>query len=227
MKRRIMALVLALAMALPLSGCGLLERGYGSVEPHSSSYYESGAANVLRAENNQDLVNDLLLLIGDYAAEGTIWLYPGEESLEAEQAIEDACQEVQRETPMGAYAVEYMTYTVSDDNRAYSEIKLTIGYRRTEAELKNVVHATSVSALHTLLTASYKKGQPNLNVMFQYNMPLRALAKMTSGAISMGMVDGIVLEAKGFWIIGLLKVIAEAVKNVILNAQMESRLRNS
>ena len=81
--------------------------------------------------------------------------------------------------------------------------------------------------LHTLLTASYKKGQPNLNVLFQYNMPLRALAKMTGGGISMGMVDGIVLEAKGFWIIGLLKVIAEAVKNVILNAQMESRLRNS
>ena len=81
--------------------------------------------------------------------------------------------------------------------------------------------------LHTLLTASYKKGQPNLNVMFQYNMPLRALAKMTSGAISMGMVDGIVLEAKGFWVIGLVKVILEAIKNIILNAQLESRLRNS
>ena len=81
--------------------------------------------------------------------------------------------------------------------------------------------------LHTLLTASYKKGQPNLNVMFKYNMPLRALAKMTSGAISMGMVDGIVLEAKGFWVIGLVKVILEAIKNIILNAQLESRLRNS
>ena len=57
--------------------------------------------------------------------------------------------------------------------------------------------------------------------------PLCALAKMTSGAISMGMVDGIVLEAKGFWVIGLLKVIVEAVKNIILNAQLESRLRNS
>ena len=81
--------------------------------------------------------------------------------------------------------------------------------------------------LHTLLTASYKKGQPNLNVMFQYNMPLCALAKMTSGAISMGMVDSIVLEAKGFWVIGLVKVILEAIKNIILNAQLESRLRNS
>ncbi len=168
MKRRIIALVLALAMALPLSGCGLLERGYGSVEPHSSSYYESGAANVLRAENNQDLVNDLLVLIGDCAAEGTIWLYPGEEALEAEQAIEDACQEVQRETPMGSYAVEYMTYTVSDDNRAYSEIKLTIAYRRTEAELKAVVHATSVSALHTLLTAAAGNDAAELVVQVGY-----------------------------------------------------------
>ena len=168
MKRRIIALVLALAMALPLSGCGLLERGYGRVEPHSSSYYESGAANVLRAENNQDLVNDLLVLIGDYAAEGTIWLYPGEEALKAEQAIEDACQEVQRETPMGSYAVEYMTYTVSDDNRAYSEIKLTIAYRRTEAELKAVVHATSVSALHTLLTAAAGNDAAELVVQVGY-----------------------------------------------------------
>ena len=83
------------------------------------------------------------------------------------------------------------------------------------------------AVLTMLLNASYKRGKPNLNVMFQYNMPLRALAKMTNGAISMGMVDGVVLEAKGFWVIGLLKVIAEAVKNIILNAQLESRLRNS
>ena len=83
------------------------------------------------------------------------------------------------------------------------------------------------AVLTALLNASFKKGKPDLNVLFQYNMPLRALAKMTSGAISMGMVDGIVLEAQGFWVIGLLKVIIEAVKNIILNAQLERRLRNS
>ena len=78
-----------------------------------------------------------------------------------------------------------------------------------------------------MLNASYKKGKPDLNVLFQYNMPLRALAKMTNGAISMGMVDGIVMEVQGFWVIGLVRVIFEAVKNVILNAQLENRLRNS
>ena len=82
------------------------------------------------------------------------------------------------------------------------------------------------AVLTALLNASFKKGKPDLNVLFQYNMPLRALAKMTSGAISMGMVDGLVMELQGFWIIGLVRVIYEAVKNQLLNAQLERRLRN-
>ena len=83
------------------------------------------------------------------------------------------------------------------------------------------------AVLTALLNASYKKGKPDLNILFQYNMPLRALAKMTGGAISMGMVDGIVMELQGFWIIGLVRIIYEAVKNQILNAQMERRLRGA
>ena len=81
--------------------------------------------------------------------------------------------------------------------------------------------------LTILLDASYKRGKPDLNILFQYNMPLRALAKMTNGAISMGMVDGIVMELQGFWILGLVRVIYEAIKNVVLNAQMEKRLRGA
>ena len=83
------------------------------------------------------------------------------------------------------------------------------------------------AVLGHLLQKSIANGKPDLNILFQYNMPLRALAKMTNGAVSMGMVDGIVLEARGFWIIGLVKVIVEAVKNVVLNAQLEKRLHQS
>ena len=81
--------------------------------------------------------------------------------------------------------------------------------------------------LTILLDVSYKRGKPDLNILFQYNMPFRALAKMTNGAISMGMVDGIVMELQGFWILGLVRVIYEAIKNVVLNAQMEKRLRGA
>jgi len=56
-------------------------------------------------------------------------------------------------------------------------------------------------------------------------MPLRALAKMTNGMVSMGMVDGLVWELKGFWLVGIVRVIYEFIKNAILNAQLEKRLR--
>ena len=78
--------------------------------------------------------------------------------------------------------------------------------------------------LTQLLKASEKRGKPDLNIIFQYNMPLRALAKMTSGAISMGMVDGLVLEVRGFWLIGLCYTIGAFVKNLIQNAALERRL---
>ena len=77
------------------------------------------------------------------------------------------------------------------------------------------------------LDSSFAKGTPDLNTVFQYYMPLRALAKMTNGLVSMGMVDGLVWELKGFWLVGILRVIYEFVKNLILNSQMENRLKNS
>ena len=83
------------------------------------------------------------------------------------------------------------------------------------------------AVLTFLLNRSIRNGKPDLNILFQYNMPLRALAKMTNGAVSMGMVDGIVWELKGFWVVGLLRVIYELVKNIILNGQMERHLHEA
>ena len=75
-----------------------------------------------------------------------------------------------------------------------------------------------------LLVKSLKAGTPDLNLLFNYNMPLRAIAKMTGGMVSMGMVDGLVMELKGFWIIGILRVLFEMVKNGVQNKSMEKRL---
>ena len=75
--------------------------------------------------------------------------------------------------------------------------------------------------LNGLLRRSIQQGKPDLNIMFQYNMPLRALAKMTGGAISMGMVEGIVMVARGVWSSGLIRVLLEGVKYMILNGSLE------
>lgn len=47
------------------------------------------------------------------------------------------------------------------------------------------------------LNKSMKKGEPDLNIMFIYNMPFRGIAKMTGGMCSKEMVDGIMKAVNG------------------------------
>ena len=156
------------AALLLLTGCSFLNRSYSNVSPHSAAYYESEDRSVLRAESYQDLVNDLLVIVQANGESGTIWLYTGPESLDAESAVSRACQEVQRETPMGAYAVDYMTYTVNEDAGTYSEIVLEIRYRRTPAQIAAIVHTTSVAALYDLLSAAADAGADALVMQVDY-----------------------------------------------------------
>ena len=77
-----------------LTGCAsLLERTYSKVEPHSSRFWESEAADTLRAENYQDIVNDLLILIGQHTESASLRLYNFEDDLAAAAAMEQAAAE--------------------------------------------------------------------------------------------------------------------------------------
>lgn len=78
--------------------------------------------------------------------------------------------------------------------------------------------------LNALLRHKQKKGTADLNFLFVHNMPLRSIARMTNGMVSMGVIDGLVMELKGFWVIGLCKAGYELVKNLILNAWQQQRL---
>ncbi|OTA26864.1 glycosyl hydrolase [Alloscardovia macacae] len=64
-----------------------------------------------------------------------------------------------------------------------------------------------------------KTGAPDLNTLFVLNMPPRAMAKMTAGAVSPQMVDGIVdIANKHFWR-GTTHVITEYFRNAKDNKQ--------
>ena len=73
--------------------------------------------------------------------------------------------------------------------------------------------------------AGYERsGKPNLNILFQYNMPLRGLAQMTGGIIGEETVDGLVLEAKGFWVIGILRALVGLLQNFVANSRYQAKL---
>ena len=54
------------------------------------------------------------------------------------------------------------------------------------------------AVLRAMKNAADRSGHPNLNVLFIWNMPLRAIAKMTGGMVDMAVVDALVREVKGF-----------------------------
>lgn len=64
---------------------------------------------------------------------------------------------------------------------------------------------------------SEAKGKPDLNILFMYNMPFRAMAKMTGGMVSMEMVDGMVSVVNGHFFKGMGKVIVGFFRNSIKN----------
>lgn len=79
--------------------------------------------------------------------------------------------------------------------------------------------------LNLLLWYRKKKSTADLNLLFVHNMPLRAIAKMTGDMVSMGVINGLVMELKGFWIIGLCKAGYELGKNLVLNTKQMKQLK--
>ena len=78
--------------------------------------------------------------------------------------------------------------------------------------------------LKSNLDKSYEKGVPDLNTMFIYNMPFRAMSKMTAGAVSREMAESIVTIANGHFFRGLGGVIGGFFRNRSANKKYEARL---
>jgi len=165
MKKR---MCLLLASCVLLTGCAsLLDREYSTVEAHSSKFWESESTGILRAENYQDIVNDLMLLIGQHTDQAVIRLYSYDDGVTVADGLEKAAAEVQQETALGNYALEYITSS-STAQRGYYELSVQLGYRRTAEQIAAIVNATSVTALQSLLESALDDGKTELTVRVGY-----------------------------------------------------------
>ena len=164
---------LTLALCLTLAGCGniVLERSYSVSAPHSEVYWENENADTLRADSYQDLVNALLLLLGEHSEEGTVRIYGNDEA--AASMAEQACREVQEETALGAYLLEYISYTDAQEH-GYYEMRVRLGYRRTaeEGTVKRVAvrfgyFATDRDGLREMVRAVQAEVEPGFEQPWQ------------------------------------------------------------
>lgn len=82
--------------------------------------------------------------------------------------------------------------------------------------------------IYKKLTQMKKKsedaGKPDLNILFIYNMPFRAIAKMTGGMVSMEMVEGIMTMVNGHLFRGLGHTITGFFRNQRQNRKYVKKL---
>ena len=78
--------------------------------------------------------------------------------------------------------------------------------------------------LTNIKNKSEAKGKPDLNVLFIYNMPFRAIGKMAGGMVSRRMVDDILFIVNGHFFRGLGRLIVDFFRNVNANAKFKKQL---
>ena len=78
--------------------------------------------------------------------------------------------------------------------------------------------------LTSLKEKAEAKGKPDLNILFIYNMPFRAIGKMAGGMVSDKMVDDIVFLVNGHFWRGLGRIIVDFFKNISANSKFDKKL---
>lgn len=151
-----------------LTGCaGLLERSYSVLEPYADRYWDSSAEDTMRAESYQDLVNSILLLIEQRAAEGVIRCYDEAQSY---QSALSARREVQRETMLGAYLVD--SFQIDYENGAsYSTLVCKITYREDAEDIETLMTLSDSQSLVDLLRLAVREEHEKLTAHFVYDTP--------------------------------------------------------
>ena len=89
---------------------------------------------------------------------------------------------------------------------------------------KSAIARFAYRKLTQMKKKSEDAGKPDLNILFIYNMPFRAIAKMTGGMVSMEMVDGIVTMVNGHFFRGLGRTIGGFFRNRSQNKKYIKKL---
>lgn len=166
MKRQLLAGMTALTLLLTPGCSAMLNRDYVDVTTHNTtSPTTEGDPSTLRAESYQELVNALIYFINQGVETGTVRLYMDSESVEDD--LEQACLEVSHEDALGAYAVEYIKYSVNSVV-TYEQADVQIAYRRTKEQIASIVSVTGTTAIRSELKSALTDFAPEQVLRISY-----------------------------------------------------------
>lgn len=139
-------LILFLAISLLLTGCSWFDGSYVSVTPHRVQRQES-LTEVVAAANQQELTVALkdLVAVGTESGVINVAEYP-QKNLESGMNL--AIRQVRSSDPVGAYAVENISYELGTNN-GMPAIAVTISYRHSSMEIRMIRRLSDMDSART------------------------------------------------------------------------------
>ena len=147
--KRAAAAILALVMALGLTGCAsIFDKSYFSSSEYVSEPRETYASGSVEVSSYLELTLAINNLVSEHEDSLTIHFTAYEGDMQEDLAA--ACREVSTDTALGAYAVDYITYDL-DRIVAYYEAEVYVYYKRSAEELDEIVSVNTADDLYNAI----------------------------------------------------------------------------
>lgn len=180
--KRSLLLLLAAVLLLPLGGCAsIFDREVYTEEPYEAVSDTLDAEEDLAEaiSNYTALRRAISRLVAEHteSAELQFQNYSGSIS----QDISTACWEVKSSTPLGAFAVDYISYDLSRIV-SYYQAEIHITYKKSAYQVESLEHVETLSAMRTRLSEALRNGETYLVLEI-------AAASLTEDAVSEGVAQ--------------------------------------
>lgn len=148
MKKRV--LILALVSALLLGACGsIYDAEYVYSAPYDDETQNTGGTEGEDVRSYTQLESAISAMVNAAQSGGKLRFSSYSGSVADDIAV--VCNEIKTQTPMGAYAVEELSYDLSRIVSYYTA-EVFISYKRSAEEIRNVVTVNGISALKNHLS---------------------------------------------------------------------------
>lgn len=146
MKIRMIALLIGISLLL--TGCSWLDGSYVSVTPHQEQSMPVRTENL--TVSNYDELLDVMESVVSKGTETCIINVVNYQQEYLERNVANAVRRIQKVYPVGAYAVENITYEIGS-NTGKTAIALEIFYRHSRNEIRNIQKAKNIDAARKLV----------------------------------------------------------------------------
>ena len=159
MKRLLPAI---LALSLLLTGCGWLDGSYSRITPHQQ-HSAGNDGQVKEAGNYLQLRNALVSMV-DSGEESRVISVVGFEEEQLSQSMDMAVRYIKNNYPVGAYAVEDITYELGDIGGAVA-VAVDITYIHGKSELQRIRQVADMEMARRLIEEALTQYDPSLVIL--------------------------------------------------------------